>query len=300
MAREWLRYVHTTVGRALEDVSAPVVVVLAVAITVLVGVADILTGFELSFGFFYLSAIGLAAWFATPTLGYAVSVACTLTWFAADRLSGATYSNGSIPFWNASVRLGFFLVVAALLSSLRRHLLTEEMLARTDPLTGVANPRAFFEALENELYRTGRYRRPLSLAYIDLDGFKEVNDRLGHSGGDDVLRFIAQNIRRNLRASDLIGRLGGDEFAVLFPETGAEGAKTVSVALRERLHRVMDDAPMAVTLSIGVATFESPPASADEAVRLVDGLMYEVKEHGKNDVLHRVMDPRPVKTSITA
>ncbi|HEX8100417.1 MAG TPA: GGDEF domain-containing protein [Actinomycetota bacterium] len=298
--REWLRHAQTTVGKALEDVSDPVVVVLAVAITVLVGVVDVLTGSELSFGIFYLSAIGLAAWFATPALGFAVSVLCALTWFAADRLSGATYSNASIPYWNGFVRLGFFLVVAALLSSLRKHLLTEEMLARTDPLTGVANPRAFLEALDNELYRTGRYRRPLSLAYIDLDGFKAVNERLGHSGGDEELRFIAQNIRRNLRASDLVGRLGGDEFAVLLPETGAEGAQAVSVALRERLQRAMEDAPMPVTLSVGIATFESPPASSDEAIRLVDRLMYEVKDRGKDQVLHRVIDTAPLKAPLTA
>jgi len=164
-----------------------------------------------------------------------------------------------------------------------------QILDRTDPLTGVANPRAFLECLDAELYRARRYKRPLSLACIDLDNFKKVNEQLGHSAGDELLRFIAQHIVRNVRASDVVGRLGGDELAILLPETGSAGAKAAAEKVRRHLHNAMADSPMAVTLSVGAVTFESPPASAGEAVNVADRLMYEVKGSGKNDVAHQVV-----------
>ena len=257
--------------------------------TLSLGAIDVATGDELSFSIFYLSSVGVAAWLTTRPIAYGIAILSAAAWFWADDLAGATYSHPSIPYWNASVRLGFFVIVAELLLSLRRHLRNEQLLARMDPLTGVANPRAFREAVDAELYRVRRYGQPLSLAYVDLDDFKKVNDQLGHSAGDELLRFIAQHVVRNVRASDVVGRLGGDEFAILLPETGSAGARAAAAKVRKHLKNAMADAPTSVTLSIGAVTFESPPASADEAVNVADRLMYEVKSGGKDDVAHRAV-----------
>ena len=283
-------------GARLEDTRRPLIVALATAMTLGLGAVDVATGEELSFSIFYLSSVGVAAWLTTRPIAYGIAIMSATTWFWADHLAGATYSHPSIPYWNASVRLGFFVIVAELLLSLRHHLRNEQLLARTDPLTGVANPRAFVEAVEEELYRARRYGRPVTLAYVDLDDFKQVNDKLGHSGGDDMLRFIAQHVAANVRASDVVGRLGGDEFAILLPETGSQAARAAAEKVRRCLYDVMHDAPIAVTLSIGAVTFESPPASADDAVSLADRLMYEVKGGGKNDVAHRTVDAQPLET----
>ena len=253
------------------------------------GAIDVATGPELSFAIFYLSPVGLTAWFSGRRVAYSIAVMAAIVWYVADELAGATYSVHTIAYWNALVRFGFFVIVAALLTALRVHLRNEQMLARTDPLTGVANPRAFLEALDEEVYRARRYGRPLSLAYIDLDDFKTVNDKLGHSAGDELLRFIAQHAVRNVRASDIVGRLGGDEFAILLPETGSEGAKAAAAKIRRHLGNAMADSPSAVTLSIGAVTFESAPASADDAIHLADRLMYEVKGAGKNDFAHQAV-----------
>ena len=273
----------------MEESPRPLIIALAVALMLGLAAIDVATGEEFSFSIFYLSSVGLAAWLTTRPIAYGIAVLSAATWLISDHLAGATYSHSSIPFWNASVRLGFFIIVGELLLSVRLHLRNEQILARTDPLTGVANPRAFLEGLDMELYRARRYKQSLSLAYIDLDNFKTVNDQLGHSAGDELLRFIAQHIVRNVRASDVVGRLGGDEFAILLPETGSAGAKAAAEKVRRHLNNAMADSPTMVTLSVGAVTFESPPASADDAVNVADRLMYEVKGGGKNDVAHQVV-----------
>lgn len=289
LPRRGLRQTLWRLAGRLEETPRPLIVALAAAMTVSLAAIDVATGEEISFSIFYLSSVGLAAWLTSRRIAYGIAVFSAATWFWSDRIAGATYSHPSIPYWNASVRLGFFVIVAELLLSVRRHLRNEQILARTDPLTGVANPRAFLQSLEEELYRVKRYGRPLSLAYVDLDDFKKVNDQLGHSAGDDLLRFIAQHVFRNVRASDVVGRLGGDEFAILLPETGAAAANSAIGKIRRHLQNAMADAPTGVTLSVGVVTFEAAPETADDAVKLADELMYDVKNGGKNGVAHRVI-----------
>src|SRR6185312_6159583 len=105
-------------------------------------------------------------------------------------------------------------------------------LARIDALTGVANGRTFYDLARVELCRFQRTGRPFTVAYLDLDNFKQVNDRLGHPAGDDLLRRVAQVLRDNTRVLDVPARLGGDEFALLLPETDAEDALPVLSKLR--------------------------------------------------------------------
>lgn len=118
---------------------------------------------------------------------------------------------------------------------LEAALIKEQELARIDPLTHVSNRRAFYELAEIEIVRARRNGCPLSVAYMDVDNFKFVNDDLGHATGDLVLVTIASTLRSELRASDIVARLGGDEFAILLPETDAESAQAVLDKLRARL-----------------------------------------------------------------
>ncbi|MDP8956568.1 MAG: GGDEF domain-containing protein [Actinomycetota bacterium] len=294
--RRPLRQAIWRLGTYLEQTRRPLIVALTIVMTIGLGAIDVATGDELSFSIFYLGSVGVAAWLTIRSIAYGIASLSAATWFWADHLAGAAYSHPSIPYWNASVRLGFFVIVAELLLSLRSHLQNEQLLARTDPLTGVANPRAFLEALDGELYRARRYGRPLSLAYVDLDDFKQVNDKLGHSGGDEMLRFVAEHVEATVRASDVVGRLGGDEFAILLPETDADAAHATAEKIRRLLHRAMDSAPIAVTLSMGVVTFDSPPTSADDAISMADRLMYDVKVSGKDDVGHLAVGAQRLET----
>jgi len=166
-----------------------------------------------------------------------------------------------------------------------KHLLAKEHeLARIDPLTTVPNRRAFYEALDKERVRTLRYHRPLTIAYLDIDNFKKVNDSLGHAVGDELLVEVAAGLKSSLRTSDYVGRLGGDEFAVLLPETDASAAKIVLRKLRQRLLEQMTAHSWQATFSIGAATFLDPPDSLDVMIRMADETMYAIKAHGKDNV----------------
>jgi diguanylate cyclase (GGDEF)-like protein len=169
-------------------------------------------------------------------------------------------------------------------SRLKSLLAKEQELARIDPLTAVPNRRAFYEALDQERMRSRRYRRPFTVAYVDLDNFKKVNDSLGHAVGDELLVQVAAGLKNNLRASDYVGRLGGDEFAVLLPETDATAAQLVLRKLRLRLLEEMKAHEWQVTFSIGAATFLDPPDSLDVIIRMADETMYAIKAHGKDNV----------------
>jgi diguanylate cyclase (GGDEF)-like protein/PAS domain S-box-containing protein len=167
---------------------------------------------------------------------------------------------------------------------LNQVLQREKELARTDTLTGLANRRAFYEAVQSERARSARYGRPVTLAYIDLDHFKRINDTLGHAVGDELLACVADALRSTLRASDIVGRLGGDEFAVLLPETNATAAEPLLRKLHEILTLAMVAKSWPVTFSLGAATFLDNPPPIEEMIRTADELMYTVKKSGKNRV----------------
>jgi diguanylate cyclase (GGDEF)-like protein len=252
----------------------------------LVGFLDHFTGSEVSFSIFYLLPIFAASWYLERVPGILVAVISAIAWLLVDLTDGHQYPRIVIPFWNAGVRLGFFLIITYLLSELKVRLVREATLARVDALTGAMNALGFTEEAQLILALAARHGHPVSIAYLDLDDFKTVNDTYGHTEGGQLLRIFAEKLRHSVRVSDLVARLGGDEFAVLFPETDYEGAHTVISKLRGLLPRVVSESGWPVTYSMGVVTFKVPPATVDEAIRLADSAMYKVKKSGKNNVLH--------------
>ncbi len=253
----------------------------------LVGGLDYLTGYEFALSILYLVPILSGTWTLGRNTGLALSVVGALVWLVADQLAAPPYAHPLIGYWNAGVQLGFFLVTTYLLSRLKQALERETRLASLDPLTGVLNRRGFLLAAEAELNRVRRYRSPLSLAYIDLDNFKTVNDSWGHRTGDNALRVVGEIVRSRARAPDVVARLGGDEFALLLPET----TDTAAVAVLRRLRQALLDAMRAhgwpVTFSIGVATFLAPVGSVDELIKAADELMYSVKNTGRDMIKAR-------------
>ena len=256
---------------------------------VFLGITDYLTGPELSFSIFYLVPIAWVTWSVGGIMGLAMAVAGATTWLTCDLMSNkyiATqpYAGLLIPYWNAFVRLGFFVITSQMLSHLKKALDREKRLATSDPLTGACNSRSFMEHLDMEVARSRRSRRAFSLAYIDVDNFKNINDTLGHSMGDTLLCVITDIMNGGFRETDTVARLGGDEFAVLMPETDAQGARTVLDRLRKRLLETVEHNNWPVTFSIGLATFNTPPQSANDVIKAADALMYEVKNETKNDI----------------
>ena len=164
----------------------------------------------------------------------------------------------------------------------------------TDSLTGLLNHGSFIAQLDAEFARAERYRRAFTLAYIDLDNFKAVNDLEGHGSGDELLCRVADALRSSTRQTDGLGRLGGDEFAAVLPEI--TGGATVSVIqnLHKQLNRAMHKGGWPVTFSIGAVTFEVPVDTSREALGIADAAMYSVKRYGKDGIRHVVWDGDPV------
>jgi diguanylate cyclase (GGDEF)-like protein len=244
---------------------------------------DFATGSELSFSIFYLIPVLLVTWYAGRTAGFIISiVAAFVTWFISDIETFTYYSNVLIPYWNAFVRLAFFLVTSHLLASLRTAMAQQKSLALTDSLTGAENVRAFCELAENELERVRRNNKPISVVYIDLDNFKNINDTLGHIAGNEVLQTTVETMKNNLRKVDVLARLGGDEFAILLPETDETGATTSMERIQMKLNEAMQSGGWPTTFSIGIAAFITPPATVEDMICKADLIMYEVKNNGKN------------------
>ena len=268
----------------------------------LLAVIDHVTGPEVGFSIVYLAPVGAVAWAAGRGPGLLMAFVAAAVWGFVDRSAGLSVSHPLIPMWNALVRLGFFGITAWLIADVQGMHARERRLARRDTLTGVANSRAFLEALEHELARMRRTGKPLTLAYVDLDHFKTVNDTPGHAAGDELLREVAARLTHSLRSVDTVARLGGDEFALLLPETDSAAG---GIAL-ERCHaavgagvRETPGVPANVGNTIGAIVFQHPPPSAETAIRAADDRMYKAKRAGRDQLFLAgpeppgAPDPRP-------
>ena len=260
---------------------------------IVTGLTDYLTGYELGFSIFYVLPLAFIVWFGSRNLGLVAAVISAVLWLTVDIASGHVYSHPLIPIWNAFIRGGFFVLIVVLLSEIKIAHEKERKLARFDNLTGAVNARYFYELLTIEIERSERYRHPFSIAYIDLDNFKQVNDQNGHLVGDRVLQTVVQTAQSHLRKTDIVGRLGGDEFVLLLPETDQPQAQAVMSKLREQLLLAMQSADWPVTFSIGVITCQKPPTHPQLLLKAADALMYQVKHHAKNDIRYDYFPPVP-------
>ncbi|MBU0511830.1 MAG: diguanylate cyclase [Chloroflexi bacterium] len=163
------------------------------------------------------------------------------------------------------------------------------ILATKDSLTGLNNRRHFFDISVREFDRHQRYGSEISIAMLDLDHFKRVNDTYGHKAGDQVLRFIAQLCLHSLRGVDVVGRYGGEEFVILMPETGKHRATQVAERLRKEIENsriAIDNDIITITASLGIASdHHNNSSSLEELLNCADEALYEAKEAGRNRVV---------------
>lgn len=165
--------------------------------------------------------------------------------------------------------------------------LSLERLSITDPLTGLFNRRHFIDTVERTLAVAQRDEQPLTLLYLDIDHFKQVNDNFGHVAGDLTLQVLADVMRGGLRPGDDLARIGGEEFAILLPETGAGAARAVAERVRSEVERMVvetGEGTLSVTISIGGAVSAAcdTPASL---LKRADGALYQAKQQGRNRVV---------------
>lgn len=266
------------------------VMLVAVAVVAVTGFMDYKKPYLLGIAIVYLLPVILATWFVGRNAGIAVTGLSGLAWLLGESMNRTPEVHLFFPIWNAAVLVILFSVISLSLSALKGALEKEKLLSRKDFLTGVENRKAFYERAETELNRCRRFEAPFTAAYFDCDNFKEVNDKLGHHAGDEMLRLIAETIKDNIRAMDMVARIGGDEFVILLPEFPGKAAQDFCNRIRELLLAEMRKRECGITFSLGIATFNSPPGSVDELVAKADNLMYGAKKAGKDTVRQEVFD----------
>lgn len=255
------------------------------------GSIDYLSGCELALALLYVLPIIVATWYLGRVEGAMIAVLSSIAVIIPDILeSGLATEHPCYLPWKWIACCGGFLLVFFIMHGMHNRLEAERRLARLDSLTGLLNRRAFSETLDNLLHENGRQGRPLSLAYLDVDDFKSINDELGHMGGDRVLELVAEVLASNSRSGDFVARIGGDEFALLLPDAPRLDAERLIGRLHDSLTERFAAERLVASCSIGVVTFTSPPSTSRDAMMMADSVMYRVKDHGKNAVAFQVAE----------
>ena len=255
----------------------------------LVGWIDYTTGAEVRVLALYFLPLVLAGWSLGTPGAFLAAVACTAVWLAAMHASGVRFTQPYVWVVNGFTEGIGFLIVALLVARLRKAVKRESLLSRTDPLTGLGNRRAFLDLAGLALALSKRRGGPASLAYLDLDNFKQVNDKFGHDRGDRLLRNCSTLISQQIRSSDTVARLGGDEFAIFLPETDANSAAVIMERIGSAIDTAGNFCSLAVTASIGVVTEAPAESSLLELLRKADAQMYAVKARKKDSRLNRLV-----------
>jgi diguanylate cyclase (GGDEF)-like protein len=256
-----------------------ILIILGSLLIVMVSASDYLTHtrYVLEFSPFYLVPISFFSWFIGKRSGIALAVMSVIVGLGI-RLS---HSPGIIPYWNALVWFVLYVSSTMMVVQLKILYEHERQLSRIDPLTKIANRLALFEAAEQAKSFSDRQNVPISIAYLDVDKFKQLNDQHGHSTGDRILALTAASVRKALRPTDVVARVGGDEFTVLLPDTDRETAAQVINRVRLELARAMEESGWQVTFSIGIASFMPPLGSVQEMIRSADKAMYAAKRKNR-------------------
>jgi diguanylate cyclase (GGDEF)-like protein len=209
-----------------------------------------------------------------------------------EKIVGILYLNDFVPRQFPDGRLQLLSILGSFATMSIDHARLHQRtlhLACTDGLTGLYNFRQFKKMLKEEMSRTKRYEKPLSLIMLDVDDFKRFNDTYGHPAGDRVLMTVAGILRDISRESDLVFRYGGEEFVAILPETDIERALVAAERIRRAIEtdsasHMGEEVTSGVTVSLGVASFPRDGEDAEDLLEVVDNLLYRAKEQGKNTV----------------
>jgi diguanylate cyclase (GGDEF)-like protein len=248
-------------------------------------------------------AATVAAWCLGERAGFLIAALSTLGDGAIRHARTLAFAHGptlaTTEVWNAVTRFGTLALVVVLVTGMRTAFALERWRAAVDSLTGVLNYGAFEREAAGVMGAARAAHQTVVLAVMDLDGFKQVNDRHGHSAGDRVLKDFATTAVGVIRNEDLFARIGGDEFVALLVVRSVQEGENVAMMVHERLSRILAAAGLGVSCSMGALIMVGDEiVPGDGHIELADKLMYEVKRAGKNAL--RIGRPRPIATALRA
>jgi diguanylate cyclase (GGDEF)-like protein len=266
--------------RLFDSVGRPAVLLLGALGVAAVGALDLATGTGLSVSPLHLAPVSFVSWRLGRREGTAFALLSTAACLAAAPLPRLELAGILAGAWNLGAQAGVFLVVSLLVAGLRERLEREWTLVRNDDLTGLANLHAFRERAILEVERSRRWRRPLTIAHVELEDFRALNEEFGHDVGDEILRTVAVSLRSAVRSTDLAARVGGDDFVLLLPETDRRGAQVILEKCLHRLQQDMARGGWPVTVSLGsISSIEA--VDGESLSRQADQLLAQVKGAGK-------------------
>jgi len=270
----------------------PILIVVSLLVLLMSGRPDGSGQIPLMVRWLVAAVLAIGAWNCPPRPVMAISLIAVLAWSWIEIDAQKSYDN--LP--GHLVRLIVTMVMIAWVLRTRNQITIAKQLARIDHLTGLPNRQALIEAIERELSRAKRFGRPFSLAMMDCDGFKQLNDQRGHLAGDDALVLIGQSLRQNVRPFDCAGRWGGDEFLIVLSEVDYEDAQVIAERLRASMRHFVERGLPSLTFSLGILIVRQPELGWQECVRQADQAMYDAKRTGP-DQTRFVIAPSAHQTS---
>jgi diguanylate cyclase (GGDEF)-like protein len=275
--------------RLLTRMQNRVAWIIAIASFVVLGLLRRTTDAEYAFASVAIVPVFLVAWTGGRVQGFVASALAVLMWVCSEVLSEHDFAETWVPYLNGFSRLATYCLVVHLTVRTRELLAKQVEMATHDPLTNLLNRRAFLEIGSAESNRARRYGHPLTVVFLDLDNFKNLNDTRGHEIGDAALVAVATAMNDSLRRTDTAARLGGDEFAVILPEIDQYAVREACEKLSSTIHHALD-AFLPVRVSVGVAWFAHPPQDFSKMLAVADALMYRVKGEGQHGILVQLFD----------
>lgn len=263
---------------------------------------DATTGLQVGLMFLYLLVTGFAAWSFGERKGLLFGLAVAASGAGIRHLQYAWHPEHALSLatelWNLVARVLTASLVVVVVSGMRMALKIERWRASTDGLTGVLNKVSFHERMARALAKARGTGRGFILCYMDLDGFKQVNDRHGHSAGDEILRIFANAAVDAIREDDLFARIGGDEFVALLGVPSTDDGDHVASLVHRRISAILAKTGLPVSCSMGALVATADQLNPlDAAVQLADSLMYEVKRAGKAALRVGRIDPDKTLTA---
>lgn len=241
----------------------------------------------------YYFPIWAAAWYLNRRAAWSMALgSCAATMLLTDGLMATLAEPNGLVILTRLLMYGFsVLLVAALRDSFDQ----QHRLARIDTLTGCLNTRGFHEEARSMMAQIREDFRPFTLIFLDIDHFKDLNDKVGHSEADKALQTIGHVLRNMTRRSDIVARLGGDEFVVMLRQTNAETSFAAVERIKRKVEAELRKRGFGVTISMGCVAFTDLPKNVRHAIEIGDAFMYEAKRDGRSRIATAIWGGRPIR-----